>query len=183
MRQVGFSFLKSYKKEFGGSLLVGKRKTRRPISTKHPIHLVLKTNGAKVFLPNQNWIQNLIRGECSRFGIKLYDFAPNWTHIHLLIRISKREDYIKFIRSLNSQIVLKLSKIKGEKMKGLFNLRPYTKIISWGRQFKRTLDYQILNQIESIGGKKARQEFAFANRPSGGTGTRPRRTRTQADGA
>jgi len=37
MRQLGFSFQNDYKKEFGGSLLQGKRKSARPLSTKKPI--------------------------------------------------------------------------------------------------------------------------------------------------
>jgi hypothetical protein len=36
MRQLSLGFLNDYKKEFGGSLLIGKRKTARPITVKKP---------------------------------------------------------------------------------------------------------------------------------------------------
>ena len=33
----------------------------------------------------------------------------------------------------------------------IFTLRPFTRIIGWGRDFKRVLSYQILNQLEALG--------------------------------
>ncbi len=58
-------------------------------------------------------------------------------------------------------------------LKVIFNLRPFTRILSWGRDFKRGLDYQILNQMEALGlvvrkklSKKEfqRKEFQRSNR-------------------
>ena len=71
MRQTGFSFIKDYKKEFGGSLLVGKRKTARPISIKKPMHLILKSTGASCFVPGGRRLENLIRSHADKYGIKL----------------------------------------------------------------------------------------------------------------
>lgn len=44
MKQL--SFLEEPKKEHGGSLVKGKRKSARTISTQQPIHLVLKSNNS-----------------------------------------------------------------------------------------------------------------------------------------
>jgi REP element-mobilizing transposase RayT len=156
MRQTGFSFLKNYKKEFGGSLLTGRRKIRRPLSTKHPIHLVLRTNRAKLFHPGNVEMNALIIKVAKWSGIKIYDLAVNWSHIHLLIKIPDRSAYNRFVRVLNSRIVLYFEQKSGWKLKGLFELRPYTKILTWGRQFVRALNYQVLNQIEAKFGKRAR---------------------------
>ncbi len=120
MRQATFSFLKDYKKEFGGSLLEGKRKTMRPLSTKHPLHLVLKSCHKGHFNPGNFSLEKLIRSQCQKFGIKIFD------------------------------------------------LRPFTRILSWGRDFKRGLDYQILNQMEALGlvrrEKRAQKEREKAQR-------------------
>ena len=151
MRQTGFSFLKSYSKEFGGSSLVGKRKGMRPLSTKEPIHLVLKSSHSSFFSPSLRKVEFLVRAECQRFGIKLFNLAPNWNHIHLLIQIPSRAAYNKFIRSLSAQLVRLFSKILNKNLRGLFDLRPFTKIISWGRQFQNAFDYHILNQLEARG--------------------------------
>ena len=63
MRQASFSFIKDYRKEFGGSLLEGKRKTKRPLSTKHPLHLILKSSYSGVFAPGNISLEKLIRSQ------------------------------------------------------------------------------------------------------------------------
>ena len=150
MKQLFFNFIQDYKKEFGGSLLVGKRKSKRPLSTKHPLHLILKSSHKGLFNPKNISLDQLIRSQCKKFGIKLYDLAINWSHIHMLVKIQDREDYIRFIKSLTSLISMKIQKVKPE-LKDIFTLRPFTRIVSWGRDFKRALEYQVLNQLEAFG--------------------------------
>jgi REP element-mobilizing transposase RayT len=157
MRQLNFSFIQNYKHEFGGNLQVGKRKSQRPLSTKVPLHLVLRSSDYKIFNPREKMIHDLIASECKRYGIKLYSFSPNWTHMHLLIKIPSRETYNKFIRSFTAKLALKISKALGKAISGLFDLRPYTKILSWGRQFKKALQYQVLNQAEAKYGRAYRE--------------------------
>lgn len=151
VRQTGFSFIKDYKKEFGGSRLEGRRKSRRPLSTRHPIHVVLKSTKHKVLHPSNGQLKQLLHRECERFQIRVYDFAINWSHIHILIKIPHREAYVSFVRSFCAQVIRLLSMGGANKLIGLFDLRPYTKIITWGRQFKNAYDYQKLNQLESYG--------------------------------
>ncbi len=150
MKQASFGFSKDYKKEFGGSLLQGKRKTKRPLSTKHPLHLVLKSTHKGLFNPGNLSLEKLIRFQSNKFGIQIYDLALNWSHIHCLLRIKDRKDYKKFIRSLTAILAIQIRKSKPH-LEKIFDLRPYTRILSWGRDFKRGLDYQILNQMESLG--------------------------------
>ena len=50
MKQINFGFITQARFSFGGSLLEGKRKTARPLSTKKPIHLILKSSGSKSLL-------------------------------------------------------------------------------------------------------------------------------------
>ncbi len=150
MKQTAFSFLKDYKKEFGGSLLEGKRKVKRPLSTKHPIHLILKSSLRGVFSPGNKSLDNLIRSQCEKFGIKIFNLAFNWSHVHLLIQIENRQDYVRFIRSLTSLLSQKIRSAKPD-IEDVFTLRPFTRIISWGRDFKRALEYQVLNQLEALG--------------------------------
>jgi hypothetical protein len=77
MRQLKLGFLNDYKKEFGGSLLLGKRKTARPLAVKSPIHLVLKTTKLKPFNPTNRKLETIIKAHASKYKIKLYDFALN----------------------------------------------------------------------------------------------------------
>jgi hypothetical protein len=50
MRQQYFPNTKPLR-EFGGSLLIGKRKTQRPLSSKHTQHLVLKAEDLQAKFP------------------------------------------------------------------------------------------------------------------------------------
>jgi len=165
MRQLGFIFQNNYKKEFGGSLLHGKRKSARPLSTKKPIHLILKCSGKSVFNPSNRKLEKLIRHQASKYGIKVYEVALNWSHVHLLIRLPSREAYVAFIRTVTSLIVSFVSKSKAFvsktngvnlktkdlDLKSIFDLRPYTKILSWGKQFQRVVEYVELNTLEALG--------------------------------
>jgi len=164
MRQMGFSFIKNYKKEFGGSQLLGKRKTRRPLSTKAPIHLVLRASHHKIFAPGDKYLTALLHAECRKYKIKLYDFAFNWTHVHVLIKLPNREAYVKMIRSLTSKVVAHVSQIMGWDFSGLFSLRPFTKILSWGKQFQNALMYQAINKAEAQGGSRARRDLVAEQR-------------------
>ena len=130
MQQVGFGFLKDFKKEFGGSLIVGKRKTARPLSVKSPIHLILKSTGASCFVPGSRKLESLIRAHAEKYGIKIYRMSLNWSHIHMVMKLPDKKAYVKFIRTITSRIVAYLSKLKGKNLKGLFDLRPFTKILS-----------------------------------------------------
>lgn len=156
MRQSAFGFIKDYKKEFGGALLDGKRKSRRPLSTKHPVHLVLKAN-QRFFNPTNQGLQKLIRNTAGKFGIKIYNLALVWNHIHLQIKIKDRKNYVQFIRALSSliaQVVIKTKRLKEK----LFTLRPYTRVLSWGRDLRNVFDYIIQNQMEAWGLTKRKRD-------------------------
>lgn len=150
MKQKSFSFLKNYKKSFGGSMLIGKRKSLRPLSTKHPIHLVLKSCQRGVFAPGNQSLEKLIRKIAFKYQIKVYDLALNWTHIHFLIRISSRKNYNGFVRELSSLLANKIRLAKPN-LTAIFTLRPFTRILTWGKQFKSVFDYHLLNKLEAVG--------------------------------
>lgn len=141
---------------FGGSLLLGKRKVQRPLSTKSAIHLVLKSDLKSVFNPGNRSLEKLIQQQSKKFQIKIYQMAINWSHIHMVIKIKSREDYCRFIRALTSLLTMKIYKYRklagtGLAPKKIFTLRPFTRLIKWGQDFKRVMEYQIINQLESYG--------------------------------
>ncbi|MBS1972577.1 MAG: transposase [Bdellovibrionales bacterium] len=166
MRQTGFSFIKDYKKEFGGSSLAGKRKTTRPLSVKNPIHLILKSTGSNYFVPDNRKIESLIRSHAEKYGIKLYEVSLNWSHIHLLVKLPSREAYLAFIRTITSLLVSLLSKLKGKSLKGLFDLRPFTRILSWGRDFRNVIAYHELNDMEARGFKRPKKKAKSSQKKS-----------------
>ena len=151
MRQMKFGFACEGAKEFGGSLSLGKRKTKRPLSIKKPLFLTLKSSKASFFNPKMISLEKTIKDHAKKYQMTVYQFALNWNHIHFAIKVSSRENYVAFIRTLTASLVRILSKIKGRNLKGLFDLRPHTKIITWGKQFRILIEYIILNQQEALG--------------------------------
>ena len=154
MKQSSFEFTKNFKPAFGGSLLAGKRKTARPLSVKSPMHFILKSSNARKslsFVNHRHHIEKLIANVSKKFQVKIYEMAVNFDHLHLVIKLPHRSVYPKWIRALTSAIVQLLAKRTGESLKDFFSLRPYSIIVTWGRQFRTVLEYQIKNHQELFG--------------------------------
>ena len=133
------------KNEFGGSLLIGKRKNERTLAFKKPMHLVLKGD-IKVsgsLLNHRKIIDQQIQSLAEKFFVKIYNYAIERTHVHFAVRFNDKENYKRFIRALTGRLA-QLLKIK-------FIYRPYTKIIEWGRQFQNLLLYVTQNHQEAMG--------------------------------
>lgn len=123
MKQLKMNFTNSYKKQFGGELLLGKRKSQRPLSTKKPIHLVLRSNTVRLFKPHNTSLEKLIYRIAGQFHIKIYDLALNWNHIHAIVIIKDRKDYVRFIRALTSLFGQRIRAKLGY-LRPIFILRP-----------------------------------------------------------
>ncbi|MGZ6447738.1 MAG: hypothetical protein ACXWRA_06880, partial [Pseudobdellovibrionaceae bacterium] len=72
MRQSRFDFLRDYKLSFGGSSLKGKRKSARPLSSKKPLHLILKSSGSSFFNPGNRKLEDIFREHAKKHSIKIF---------------------------------------------------------------------------------------------------------------
>jgi REP element-mobilizing transposase RayT len=151
MRQLQMAFANDYKKEFGGSLLTGKRKTARPIAVKTPMHLILKTTKLSPFNPTNYKLEKIIKQFALRYKITIYDYSLNWSHIHITMKLPSRAAYFAFIKTVTAALINYLSKALGKDLRGLFDLRPFTKIITCKKQFENAIHYMELNQQEALG--------------------------------
>jgi REP element-mobilizing transposase RayT len=145
--------------QFGGSLLKkSNAKTARPISTKHAMHIVLKSSLAKgewsLLSPkNQKMVDKALRTLTKKYGIKIYEFANVGNHLHLLIKLNNRFTFKPFIRALAGCIALKVTganKFKGLKHK-FWDYRPWSRIVEWKKAYTMAKDYVIQNHLEAIG--------------------------------
>ena len=127
--------------KFGGSLLTGKRKSRRPICTKRSMHLVLKANTHRL-RRNVAFIQAEIQKAANKWGIRIYRDSVASDHIHLLIRVPNRTAYRYFIQRVTGVLALKL-KLK-------WSVRPFTRVIAWGKAFARAATYVEMNTLEAL---------------------------------
>jgi REP element-mobilizing transposase RayT len=153
MRQMKFYFFRSSNLYFGGEDLKGHRKTQRPLSVKTPLHLVLKSETQRIFQPQNASLRRLIFETAWKFEITIRELAVNWNHIHLIIQIKDRKDYVRFIRALTSKLAQAARKVNPKAGK-LFSLRPYSRIVSWGRDFENAIEYLYKNIEEAFGGRR-----------------------------
>lgn len=160
---------------YGGSLRTKRRgRKARPLSFKHPIHLVLKANkksihsGLRSYKKFQLIIQLL--GKYSRhFSVRIEQFTIQNDHIHLIVRASNRSDYKNFFRVWSGQIAQKFqnlglirrvtdtSGVAKEWMK-LWLHRPFTRIVAGRRARRIVRDYIQLNEKEARGEIPYRKE-------------------------
>jgi REP element-mobilizing transposase RayT len=142
MKQLNL-FKDSTKLNFGGDLLKGKRKSKRPLNPKLPVHLVLRADITKsgTLIQWQTLTKFQIQKWSKRFQITIQERAIVGNHIHLLIQIRTRECYNHFIRALCGALAQK-TKLK-------WQTRPFTRIVKLGRDLQNVTKYIIQNQLEA----------------------------------
>src|SRR5258708_2433692 len=88
--------------EHGGSVRRGQRKLERPVSTRRPMHVVLssrKAEGVWSLRRHDRAVRVALRSMARRFGVRVYDYANVGSHLHLLVRVRRREAFQGFLRS------------------------------------------------------------------------------------
>jgi REP element-mobilizing transposase RayT len=163
---------KSQKKFFGGALLAGKRKGRRPLSSTEALHLVLRSSfatGKNSFRSSRNRsaIENILGQAAKKYGVRIYRQAVQSNHIHLVIKVPHRRMYRCFISVISGKIAshamnftsfkIFLRSVGGEgsalaqKGQGFWDFRPFTRILNWGKDFRKCCDYVLQNTLEALG--------------------------------
>ena len=88
----------------GGHELRGRADKKRHLSFKEPMHLVLKSQIAKgrfSLLTKARKIQEILYRDARQRGIKIYKLANSGNHLHLLIKVSDRVGYARWIRAVS----------------------------------------------------------------------------------
>lgn len=173
-RQFEF-FENKIPRHFGGSLLKGNAKSKRPLSTKHAIHLVMKSRypaGTKSMLAGEHagTIDRLLRRQAKACGVRIYHFVNVGNHLHLVVRIQSGKLFSRFLRAgtgLIARQVMKQQRGRGRKFldtdpgprrsgcsgRGspakFWMARPFTRLISWGRDYQRVAAYMEKNRSQA----------------------------------
>lgn len=149
---------------FGGSLMkTAKGRGARPVSSKDPMHLVLRSTKAKgrfgfAYKTNLKRVNDVVRRHCLKYGVKLIEYSNKFNHLHLLVKFPSRAIYLRFIRSLTGALALAVtgaSKLKSIKSlfgrRGFWDSRPFTRVVRSYGGYKVAKDYVVLNQLEAEG--------------------------------
>jgi REP element-mobilizing transposase RayT len=153
------SMIPETKKVFGGSLLKGNAKEKRPVSTKHPMHIVLrslKAKGNKSFLNyrNRKKVDGIVFKQAKRFGIEIWHYENVGNHLHLTVRVRHRQSFLSFLKAISGLIARFIMGCeKGSPMNDTFwDARPFTRIVDWGKRSIQTLkQYMHKNRLQALG--------------------------------
>lgn len=126
----------------------------RPLSTRDPLHLVIKSNFRILRGPRgYALVQRLVRLYTKKFQIKIEQLSIQSDHAHLLIRASKRSNFHSFFRVLSGQISQRLTDTFTKKWEGreFWKCRPFSRVVKGWRAYKIVRDYIQLNEKEGRG--------------------------------
>ena len=140
---------------FGGSLLKGNPKSNRPLSSKLPLHIVLRTHTKNSMRKPKAFgvVHTLLYSVAKKHGVKIYEYANVGNHLHLLVRIPHVRLWAAFIRELTGRLSQQMQGLKGpQKGEKYWAYRPFTRVVrGWRKAYQIAKDYVILNQLEGDG--------------------------------
>ena len=146
---------------FGGTLLKRSHaKTKRAVSTREPMHVVLKSalaRGARSMRApaHLHRVSRILREDSTRCGVRIIQFANVGNHLHLLVKASNRRAFLWFLRSFAGRLAMLLTGArKGDPLpKGqkFWDQRPFSRIVAGRRGYALARDYVMLNWLEAEG--------------------------------
>jgi hypothetical protein len=133
---------------FGGSLLKGSHpKKKRVFSSRVPMHVVLKSSqavGTRSLLRHGPAIARILGAQARRHHVRLNGATNAGNHLHLLLQAPSRECLSAFLRAIAGRIA---QLWRGPA--GFWDARPFSRLVSWGRDFGRVSRYLGLNSTET----------------------------------
>jgi REP element-mobilizing transposase RayT len=142
----------------GGEYREGRRKVRRPFSSKGALHVVCRSDIAQkefsLLLPkNRMIVDEVSTSLAKKWGITLYDKAICANHLHLLVRAVSKTTLNAFLRALPGLIAMRITKAKkGSPLtKKFWSKRVWSRIVRFGREFKEVKAYILQNTLEALG--------------------------------
>lgn len=164
-------FFKASSKEHGGHVSFNKRRSRRPINTKAPLHIVLRAElakGPRSLIKHKTLVRRVTLKASKSFEVKVYQKAICGNHLHLLVRGKSRTDIQNFFRVLAGHVAQEILRQfplspherggapKGNKkgceknQRKFWSLLLYSRVVSWGRDFGNVTNYIIQNTLEAL---------------------------------
>lgn len=157
-KQYQYSLLPSIKPEFGGSLNSGKRKVKRPLVTKRPMHVIFKSSMAKGSLSflrteNQRKVRSILKQEVQRRHVRVFRLSVNSNHFHFLMQGRSRREIQAFFRVVAGRVAQAITGAARGKAWGcrFWDQMVFTRVVEWGRAFRIALDYVAQNDAEARG--------------------------------
>ncbi len=134
------------------------KKYARPFDPSKAMHVTLRSACARGALSmaaprTRFWLRQYVPSLAKRVGVRLYHFSNNGSHLHCVFRAGSPKSVHRFLRGLCGRIPrVVLGAERGKKKQTPFwEKRPYSRLISWGREFRNVIHYVERNVLESEG--------------------------------
>lgn len=133
-------------------------KGKRPVSARYAMHLVMRSEQAvgRMSMRHQKnfaLVESALRRTAARYKVKLHKTANVGNHLHVLLSVRTREDFLCFTRRLAASVACGvLGGRRGQPKTKFWNGRPFSRIVTGGAAaFWRVESYIILNELEAVG--------------------------------
>jgi REP element-mobilizing transposase RayT len=167
--------LEECRREHGGEHSVQRRRSRRPINICESVHIVLrseKAHGPRALTRNKKLVLRVLDKYSKRFRVRAYETAICSNHIHCLVKAKTRKELQNFFRVFAGQVaqqILNEFPLTAKEKRGgtpsaeqkasshpknrrtFWQLLLYSRVVSWGREFKKIKAYIIKNTMEALG--------------------------------
>ena len=150
MKQQAFAAFKKQPQSFGGTLLKGHAKGKRPIDTKKPLHLVLRSDHPLSLRSPTTFgdVNLIVKNAVEKYGFTVYRFANVGNHLHVLLRVTNRHLWARFIREITGRIA-QLIRTRSGRTEPVWAHKPFTRVVqSWRKDFQNVRGYIFLNELE-----------------------------------
>jgi REP element-mobilizing transposase RayT len=155
----------------GGSESHGRRKIERPVSTRRPIHLILhsdKAHGAWSLRRHEDVVRRALGACARRAGVKVYDFANVGSHLHLLVRVRRRDAFKAFLRAFAGIVARAATGARrGRPLHdgAFWSALAWSRVVAWGRDYWGVRHYIFRNRIEASDGAGIRRALEHGPGP------------------
>jgi REP element-mobilizing transposase RayT len=100
-------------------------------------------------------IETIIEVQAKRHFVKIYGAANAGNHLHLIVQAPAKEYLNAFLKALSARIAQTIEGREKEQTRESFekpfwDARPYSRLLSWGRDFKNVCRYIGINTTESV---------------------------------
>src|SRR5262245_10695193 len=109
-------FWKRESHAYGGDRLKTRkgRSGARPLSTRHTMHLVLRSSRAKGAWSfkkpvNGRRIEEVVGRFSRKYGVRILSLANVGNHLHFQIKLANRQTYRPFIRAITAAIAMSIT--------------------------------------------------------------------------
>jgi REP element-mobilizing transposase RayT len=135
------------------------------------MHVVLSSKRATrswSLRKHERSVRAALRACAARTGVKVYDFANVGSHLHLLLRARRREEFQAFLRAFAGMVAQNVTGARrGRPLGGgsFWSGLAWSRVVAWGRDYWGLRHYFFRNRIEAAEGKGVRRALEHGPAP------------------